>query len=71
MSVNYKLYNDSGMPGYKLLNSGDLILNVAVGLTMRIFGDLAARLSYEVRHDTSPGDDNKRDGYHRLGLDRL
>lgn len=104
-------------PGYRLLNSENLILNVAVGpglqqtrekqddggnlnnevvgvglagfewtiiqnttfsnnlritsgaertridnltaLTLKIFGDLAARLSYEVRHDTSPGEDKK------------
>ncbi len=26
-------------------------------LTLKVFGDLAARLSYEVRHDTAPGDD--------------
>jgi putative salt-induced outer membrane protein len=31
-------------------------------LTLKVFGDLAARLSYEVRHDTSPGaDKNKTD----------
>jgi len=29
-------------------------------LTLKIFGDLAARLSYEFRHDTSPGDDKKK-----------
>lgn len=29
-------------------------------LTLKVFGDLAARLSYEVRHDTAPGDDKKK-----------
>jgi putative salt-induced outer membrane protein len=29
-------------------------------LTLKIYGDLAARLSYEVRHDTSPGADKKK-----------
>ncbi len=35
-------------------------LDNVTALTLKVFGDLAARLSYEVRHDTAPGDDAKK-----------